>query len=147
MSHDTLPAPDIDCRCVEQMADALICCDRQGRIVRWNAAATALFGFASAAALGQSLDLIIPEKLRAPHWSGFERAMQTGVLRLNGQATVTKALTADGRSIYVDMSFALVTDDAGQTIGSVAIARDAARQREELRQLRERLAALEAGAA
>ncbi|MDR2837622.1 MAG: PAS domain S-box protein [Azonexus sp.] len=147
MSNDIPPAPDLDRLCLEQMADALIYCDRQGRIVRWNTAAAALFGFAPQAALGQSLDLIIPENLRLPHWAGFERAMKTGVLRLNGEATVTRALTADGRSIYVEMSFALVSDGAGRAIGSVAIARDATRRREELRQLRERLAALTPGAA
>ncbi len=139
--------PDIDRLCVEQMADALIYSDALGTIVRWNAAAAALFGHTPAQALGQSLDLIIPEGLRAAHWSGFDRAMETGVTRLNGQATVTRALTADGRNIYVEMSFAVVTDGNGQAIGSVAIARDAGKRRQEERELRERLAVLERGAA
>ena len=135
---------DIDRLCSEQMADALIYCNRQGVILRWNAAA-ALFGHAPDAVLGQSLDLIIPENLRAPHWAGFERAMQTGVTRLNGQATVTKALTAAGGTIYVEMSFAVIADAAGQAIGSVAIARDAGKRRQEQRELRELRAMLEGG--
>ncbi|MCL2523084.1 MAG: PAS domain S-box protein [Betaproteobacteria bacterium] len=137
--------PDIDRLCLEQMADALIYCDRQGRIVRWNAAAAALFGHAPDAVLGQSLDLIIPENLRDPHWAGFERAMQTGVTRLAGRATMTKALTADGGNIYVEMSFAVIADAAGQAIGSVAIARDAGKRRQEQRQLRELRAMLKGG--
>jgi PAS domain S-box-containing protein len=139
--------PDLDRLCNEQMADALIYADRQGLIRRWNAAAAALFGYSPAQALGRSLDLIIPEYLHAAHWSTFDRAMQTGVTRLHGQATVTKALTADGGTLYAEMSFAVVTDDNGQTIGSIAIARDATQRRQKERELRERLAALERGAA
>ncbi|MDR1994189.1 PAS domain S-box protein [Azonexus sp.] len=138
---------DIDRLCIEQMADALICSDHLGIILRWNAAATVLFGHSPAQALGQSLDLIIPENLRAAHWSAFDRAMETGVTRLNGRATVTRALTADGGAVYVEMSFAVVTDGNGKAIGSVAIARDATKRRQEERELRERLAALERGAA
>lgn len=138
---------DIDRLCLEQMADALIYADNQGVIVRWNAAASVLFGYSPARALGQRLDLIIPENLRAAHWSAFDRAMETGVTRLNGQATVTRALTADGGAVYVEMSFAVVTDDNGKAIGSVAIARDATKRRQEEKELRERLAALERGTA
>ncbi len=138
---------DIDRLCLEQMADALIYADNQGVIVRWNAAASVLFGYSPARALGQRLDLIIPENLRAAHWSAFDRAMETGVTRLNGQATVTRALTADGRAVYVEMSFAVVTDDNGKAIGSVAIARDATKRRQEEKELRERLAVLERGTA
>ena len=50
-----------------QMAEALIYSDRDGIIRRWNRAAEQLFGFSAESALGQSLDLIIPEKLRAAH--------------------------------------------------------------------------------
>ncbi len=138
---------DIDRWCIEQMADALIYADRQGVIVRWNAAASALFGHSPAQAIGQSLDLIIPEKLRAAHGAAFERAMETGVARLHGRATLTKALTAGGGSIYVEMSFAVLTDAKGKAIGSVAIARDATERRQEAQELRERLAAVERGAA
>ncbi len=137
---------DIDRLINEQMADALIYSDRQGSIRQWNAAAEALFGHPRAQALGQSLDLIIPENLRAAHWSGFDQAMETGTTRLHGQATLTRALTADGRTVYVEMSFAVVTDASGQAIGSVAIARDATRRRQEEKALRARLAELERGA-
>jgi PAS domain S-box-containing protein len=55
---------------------------------------------------------------------------------------VTRALTKDGESIYVEMSFAVVTDDSAQAIGSVAVARDATQRRQEESALRARLAAL-----
>ena len=119
------PSPDLAEAILEQCADALIYADREGKIRRWNAAAQALFGFSQEQALGQSLDLIIPEHLRAGHWRGFQAAMATGALRLHGQATLTRSLHASGAKCYVEMSFAVVRDAQGQPIGSVAMARDA----------------------
>lgn len=108
----------------EQMADAAIYADRSGTIVRWNHAAAALFGHSAVEALGQNLDLIIPERLRAAHWRGFETAMSTGVTRTHGRATLTSAIHKDGHKIYVEMTFALVVGSDGVACGSVAVARD-----------------------
>jgi PAS domain S-box-containing protein len=119
INPDTLAA-----RILAQAADALIYAGRDGRIERWNAAAQRVFGFSAAEAIGQSLDLIIPEHLRAGHWRGWDAAMQTAQLKLNGQATLTRALTKAGDKCFVEMSFALVMDDAGTPIGAVAMARD-----------------------
>jgi PAS domain S-box-containing protein len=108
---------------LEQLADAVICTDRMGCIVLWNAAAAALFGYSAAEALGQSLNLIIPEHLQNAHWRAFEAAMATGVMRLQGHPTVTRAKHPSGRKLYVDMTFALVKRD-GIAEGAVAVARD-----------------------
>lgn len=109
---------------VEQAPDAIIFADREGCVRLWNPAAEALFGFHASAVQGQRLDFMIPEKLRAAHWRGFEAAMQTGDTRHHGKALPTKALCADGRQIYVSMSFGIVRDTSGQVIGSLAQARD-----------------------
>jgi PAS domain S-box-containing protein len=109
---------------VEQTADAVIYSNRAGVIERWNAAATALFGYSAGEALGQSLDLIIPERMRATHWRGFEAAMSSGKTRLHGRPTLTRAEHKTGSKLYVEMSFAVVVDAAGTALGSVAIARD-----------------------
>lgn len=109
---------------LEQTTDALIYADRQGVILRWNAAAASLFGYSAPQAVGQSLDLIIPEHLRAAHWKGFDEAMARGTGRLAGRPTLTRALRKDGGKLYVEMTFAVVKDDAGAVVGSVAIARD-----------------------
>src|SRR5438309_2264091 len=94
--------------------------------MRWNHAAAALFGYTAAEALGRSLDLIIPEHLRATHWRGFEAAMTNVVLKLQGRPTLTRATHQTGRKLYVEMTFALVTGDGGGTaLGAVAVARDA----------------------
>lgn len=108
-----------------QTTDALVYSDHQGTIARWNAAAEALFGFAAADAIGRSLDLIIPEHLRAAHWNGFHRAVASGTTRLAGRPALTRAVHKSGARLYVEMTFALVKDPAGTVVGTVAIARDA----------------------
>jgi len=103
-------------RILDQLADAVIYANRSGEIVRWNRASTDMFGFSAEEALGLSLDLIIPEHLRASHWRGFNAAMTKGVMRLRGRPTLTRALDKSGRKLYVEMTFAVVKGDeaAGQ---------------------------------
>ncbi|MEY9180130.1 PAS domain S-box-containing protein [Bradyrhizobium sp. USDA 326] len=115
---------DLDASIIEDVADALIYSDRSGTIMRWNRASAALFGFSVAEALGQNLDLIIPEHLRAAHWKGFEAALGSGAMKLAGKPTLTRALHKSGRKLYVEMTFALVRDAGGVVQGSVAVARD-----------------------
>jgi PAS domain S-box-containing protein len=111
---------------LDQVADAVIFADRSGAIVRWNRAATALFGYSQQEAIGASLDLIIPEHLRARHWSGFNAAITNGALKLQGRPTLTRAQHKSGRKLYVEMTFAIVKGEAeGEVTGSVAMARDA----------------------
>lgn len=119
---------------VEQVADALIYADQHGLIRRWNPAAVTLFGYSAEEALGASLDIIIPERLRAPHWAGFHAALKQGSLKLQGHPTLTRAAHKDGRKLYVEMTFALVKDTTGCAIGSVAMARDVTERVESERQ-------------
>src|SRR5690606_25450623 len=93
-------------------------------IERWNTAAVQMFGFSATEAIGQRLDLMIPEPLRAAHWRGFDAAMNSGALRLNGRPTLTRGLHQSGRKLYIEMSFALVREATNQVLGSVAVARD-----------------------
>ena len=119
---------------LEQIADAVIYADETGTIMRWNHAAAALFGYRAAEALGQNLDLIIPERLRAAHRRGFEAAMTNGVMTLRGRPTLTRATHQTGRKLYVEMTFALVNGQAGgPALGAVAVARDATERVEQQR--------------
>jgi PAS domain S-box-containing protein len=84
-----------------------------------------LFGFSAEEALGQSLDLIIPEHLRASQWRGFEAAITKGTMKLEGRPTLTRALHKSGRKLYVEMTFAIVRGEIeGEALGAVAMARD-----------------------
>ena len=108
-----------------QVADAVICADNSGAIIRWNPACTALFGYSAEEALGQSVDLIIPEHLRAAHWSGFDAAMTRGATKLQGRPTLTRALHKSGRRLYVETTFATIKGDTeNEVLGAVAMARD-----------------------
>ncbi|MGB3425411.1 MAG: PAS domain S-box protein [Castellaniella sp.] len=123
--RDAVTAPgDLAERIVEQTSDALIYADHAGKIVRWNQAASRLFGFTPAEALGAGLDLIIPEHLRAAHWAGYDAALASGRMKLEGRPTLTRGLKKGGGKCYVEMTFALVKDAGGAAIGSVAMARD-----------------------
>src|ERR1700730_1391338 len=113
-------------RILDQIADGVIYADDTGTIRRWNQGAAALFGYSAAEALGRNLDLIIPEHLRTRHWRGFEAAMASGVMKLEGRPTLTRATHKSGGKLYVEMTFALVKGDVeGSALGSVAVARDA----------------------
>jgi len=119
---------------LEQTADAVIYADETGTIRRWNHAAATLFGYSAAEALGQRLDLIIPEHLRAAHWNGFEAAMTNGVIKLQGRPTLTRAMHQTGRKLYVEMTFAIVKGQAGgPACGAVAVARDVTERIEQQR--------------
>jgi PAS domain S-box-containing protein len=116
---------DLCALALEQAADAVIVSDATGTIQLWNEAAAQLFGVSAGEALGGSLDIIIPERLREAHWKGFERAMASGTTRLAGAPTITRALHPSGRKLYVEMSFAVLRSTDGKTLGAVAVARDA----------------------
>lgn len=129
---DNIPSPAESI--LEQIADAVIFADDTGTIRRWNHAAADLFGYSAAEALGQNLDLIIPDHLRAAHWRGFEAAMTNGVMKLQGRPTLTRAKHKTGRKLYVEMTFALVNGQPdGAARGAVAVARDVTERIEQQR--------------
>ncbi len=114
---------DLAERILDSAGDAIIFADGAGAIRRWSRAATALFGFTAEEALGKSLEIIIPDHLRAAHWRGFDAAINSGALRLEGRPTLTRATHKSGRKLYVELTFALVSDGATAE-GAVAVARD-----------------------
>jgi PAS domain S-box-containing protein len=108
---------------VEQAPDALIFADREGFIRLWNARAEQLFGYAAGEAIGQSLDLIIPQHLRAAHWRGYRQAIAAGRTRLDGRPMLTRATHKDGSKLYVELAFGIVSDPPRGVIGALATAR------------------------
>lgn len=125
----SLPAACLFERIVQQTSEAIIFADRDGVIRIWNRGAETLFGHSAAEAVGHSLDIIVPERLRQAHWDGFHRAIAQGRTRHGGQIRTTRAVHRNGHKIYLDMGFDLVTDSDGSVIGSVAVARDATARR------------------
>lgn len=134
---DTLPG-DI----LRSMPEALIYADLEGVIRRWNPGAETVFGFTAAEALGQNLDLIIPERMRKAHWDGFNKAIVRGGTLPGRTSMITRSLHKSGEQIYVDMSFAMVKDESGKMLGSMAVARDATKRFLEEKSMRKQLAEL-----
>ncbi|MGH7056290.1 MAG: PAS domain-containing protein [Acetobacteraceae bacterium] len=132
---------------VTEIADAVIYADAKGEIRFWNKGAARIFGFSAAEALGQSLEIIIPENLRERHWNGFDETMRTGKSRYGaGDILAVPALRKDGARVSVEFTVAMVKDDAGKMVGIAAVLRDVTKRFEETKALKKRLAALEAAA-
>jgi len=138
-------APEWLCRrLVEGCQEAIIFTDRAGVIRLWNAGAEAMFGFPAQEALGQSLDLIIPENLRARHGEGYLRVMATGVSKYARELLAVPALRKDGSRISLEFSICMIRADSGELLGAGAIIREVTTRWEKDKELQKRLAALEA---
>jgi len=125
-------------------SDALIAADTGGVIRFWNPGAERIFGFARAEAIGQSLDIIIPERLRQRHWDGYDHAMQTGRSRYGeGDVLAVPAIRKDDRQVSIEFTVMLLRDERGQLVGIAALLRDVTARFEEHRALKRQLAARE----
>ena len=125
--------------------DAIMFADREGIIRLWNQGAERIFGCQAEQAIGQSLDLIIPEKLRERHWEGYHKTMATGETRYGTEMLAVPAMHQNGSRISTEFSIVLLQDESGQPIGVAAIMRDITERRADEKELRDRLAELEAG--
>ena len=143
---DAMTAPVDLAALVRAAGDAIVVADPDGVIRLWNPAATRIFGFATEEALGQSLDLIIPERFRARHWAGYRQVMQTGQTRYGADVLRVPATHKDGRRLSIAFTVALLTDAGGRVTGIAAIVRDETARWEEEQRLRKRVAALDARA-
>jgi PAS domain S-box-containing protein len=131
-------------RLVDGAGDAILFAGRDGKIQLWNAGAEAMFGWTAAEAVGQSLDLIIPERLRPRHWQNWDHVMETGQTRYGHDVLAVPAATKDGRSLSIEFTIQLVRDDAGRILGPGAIIRDVSARFQRDKELRARLKELEA---
>lgn len=130
---------------VETAGDAIIFADRDGIIRLWNRAAEGIFGYTEAEAVGRSLDLIIPERQRELHWKGYGKAMLDGVTKYGSETLSVPAVTKDGERISIEFTIALLRDGEGKVLGPAAVVRDVTARWVREKELRQRLAFLEAG--
>ena len=137
--------PDRLCReIIDHTPLAVVFGDREGIIRLWNSGAEAMFGFTAAEAVGQSMDIIVPEKHRPKHWEGYDRVMHTGVTKYGHEVLSVPALTKSGKRISIEFNVALLRDDAGQVSGVAATITDVTARWERDKALRARIAELEA---
>ena len=134
----------IDCeQLVEVVGDAVVVADASGTIKLWNPAAERLFGFTEAEALGNSLDLIIPERLQERHWAGYRNTMASGKTRYSHEVLGVPAVHKDGRALSIAFTVGLLHGPQRETTRIVAVIRDETARFAEERSLRKRLVELE----
>jgi len=128
-------------------SDAIIATGKDGAISFWNPGAARIFGFAENEAVGQSLDIIIPENLRARHWEGYDKVMESGQSRYShGDLLAVPALTKAGTRISVEFTMVVLSGPDGKPAGTAAVLRDVTKKFEENRALRKKLAAAQSAA-
>ena len=131
---------------IEGSPEAVILGDAKGIIRLWNAGAQAIFGFTAEEAIGQSMDIIIPERLRGRHWDGYRKVMATGVSRYgSGDLLAVPAITKDGRTISIEFTIQMLKGPAGEILGPVATIRDVTKRFQREKEMSRRLKELEAG--
>jgi PAS domain S-box-containing protein len=138
----------VDCQqIVAGIGDAVIVSDASGAITLWNAAAERMFGYTEAEALGNSLDLITPERLRARHWEGYHKSMATGTTKYGNDLLRVPATHKDGRAMSIAFTVAMLFTPDQKVSAIVAVIRDETARFNEDRALKKRLTELEAALA
>jgi PAS domain S-box-containing protein len=107
------------CRIGDVTDHAIVVADADGTITWWSPGAEILFGHSAAAALGQSLDLIVPDALRARHWAGFQRAMEAP--QVKDLAADIPVLCGDGQVKVFAGRLLVLSDGLGAALGAVGI--------------------------
>ena len=130
---------------VDNSGDAIVFGNAEGNVRLWNAGAERIFGFRADEILGKSMDLIIPENLRERHWEGYDQAMKTGRTQYSRNLLAVPAIRKDGTRISIEFTIVLIRGADGKLLGPAAILRDVTTRWNQDRELRKRLAALEAG--
>ena len=95
--------------------------DASGAIRYWSRGAEQAFGHSQTAAVGQTLDLIVPAEFRAHHWAGFRKAMALGVADAEGKPGQFPVLGADGGIVAVSGTLSLLRGLDGRTLGAMVI--------------------------
>lgn len=131
---------------VQAVGDAVVVCDAAGAIVVWNPAAERMFGFTAEEAMGRSLDIIIPERLRRRHWDGYHVTMATGVTKYGHDVLRVPAVDKAGRAMSIAFTVAMLNGPDGKPESIVSIIRDETQRFAEERALKKRVSDLEAAA-
>lgn len=128
---------------VHSLGDGMVISDAQGTIVYWNPAAERIFGFTQSEALGQSLDLIIPERLRKRHNDGYNHSMETGTTSYGDKLLAVPATHKSGRPLSIAFTVSMIFDAEKKTVGVAAVIRDDTARFSDERNLRKRILELE----
>lgn len=119
-----LDLSSVSLQIVNNAPDAILFSDHDGIIQLWNRGAEMIFGYSAEEALGQSLDLIIPEGLRKRHWDGYHQVMETGETHYGTELLSVPAIHRDGHQLSCAFSIIMIRDQKDDLIGIASIMRD-----------------------
>ncbi len=125
---------------INDAPEAILISDVEGIITFWNSGAERLFGHTAAEAVGQSLDLIIPENLRGRHWDGYRRVMATGETKYKTGLLTSPGVKKDGSRVSLEFSMILLQDEQNNIKGCASIMRDVTEKWNKEKELKEKLA-------
>ena len=128
---------------IENSHDAILFSNLDGLIELWNSGAEEIFGYKKEEAVGKSLDLIIPEKLRQRHWEGYHKVMETGESRYGKELLKVPAIQKDGTNVSVEFTIMLVRNLRNEIIGTAAIIRDVTERWKQEKELKQKIRILE----
>ncbi len=128
---------------VEAIGDAIVAADANGIITLWNPAAQRMFGYTESEALGQSLDIIIPQRQQQRHWDGYHKTMATGQTKYGNDVLRVPAVHKDGHTLSIAFTVALLRSPDQKVSAIVAVIRDETSRYTEERSLCKRLTELE----
>lgn len=117
------------CQCVVAAArDAIVVMDDRGKIVFWNAAATAMFGYSPEEAKGREVHaLLAPPRYLDRFARAFERFRQTEEEAAVGRTIELEAMRKGGEELPVELSLSATKQEGGWY--GVAIIRDITERR------------------
>lgn len=138
-------SPEHAAAILSDVGDAVIVAQPDGIIAYWNGGAERIFGHSAQAAVGQSLDLIIPERLQQRHWTGWDKVMGGEPSRYGAADMLSvPSVRADGEALSVEFTITVLHGPDGSISAIAAILRDVTARFQETRALRARIRELEA---
>lgn len=138
-----LDAAALAAQLLAKSKDGIVIADPAGTIIYWNSGAFEMFGYPPDEALGASLDLIVPERLRDRHWEGYANTMRTGQTSYAERVLAVPATHRDGHRLSIEFRVTLLGSDPTHPAAIGAVIRDVTERWEQDRRIRDRLAELE----
>jgi PAS domain S-box-containing protein len=108
---------------IEKTGDGVVIASTDGTILDWSAGAARIFGWSREQAIGENIDMLIPDNQKDRHWTGYDKVLESGETKFGaGDLLVVSALTADGSRVGIEMGFTPL-EQAGSVVAIAAIVR------------------------
>jgi PAS domain S-box-containing protein len=103
---EDVPVEQLYSQLVQGMAEAVIIASNDGTILEWNAAAERVFGWSRQQAVGENIDMLIPDNQKDQHWEGYDRVLEAGQSKYSdGSLLSVSSLKSDGTRVGIEMSY------------------------------------------